>query len=65
MESVVDMTASSLESADLLLVQLQGCICIYMIPQNADMCWDVSPYLLVSVHNYVCALSVCAKYSRR
>lgn len=42
MGSAVDMTASSLESADLLLVQLHGCICIYMIPQNADMCGDLS-----------------------
>lgn len=42
MGSAVDMTASSLESADLLLVQLHGRICIYMIPQNADMCGDLS-----------------------
>lgn len=41
MESAVDMTASSLERKDLLLLQLYGCICIYMIPQNADMCWDL------------------------
>lgn len=41
MESAADMTASSLESADLQLVQLHGCICIYMIPQNAVMCWDL------------------------
>lgn len=52
MESVVDMTASSLASVDLLLVQLHGCICIYMIPQNAVMCWDLS--LAICVHVCVC-----------
>lgn len=54
MESAVDMTASSLESADLPLVQLHGCICIYMIPQNVVTCWDLSLAQL-------CVCLVCAR----
>lgn len=58
MESAVDMTASSLESADLPLVQLHGCICIYMIPQNAVTCWDFSLAQLCVCLVYVC---VCVR----
>ena len=61
MESAVDMTASRLESTDLLLLQLHGCICIYMIPQNADMCWDFGIYLQILAHiMYVPCVIVCA-----
>lgn len=50
MESAVDMTAPSLESADLLLVQLHGCICIYMIPPKRCHVPGFEP----------CYLQVCA-----
>lgn len=60
MESGADMTASSLESADLLLVQLHGCICIYMIPQNAVMCWDLSPAICECTIMCVPCVHVCA-----
>lgn len=40
--NAVDMTASILESADLMLVQLHGSICIYRIPKNPVMCGDLS-----------------------
>lgn len=54
MESASDMTAPSLESADLLLMQLHGCICIYMIPQNAVMCWNMSLTQLCGCRVCVC-----------
>lgn len=59
MESAADMTASSLESTDLLLVQLHGCICIYMIPQNADMRLDLSPAICECLCTVVCVPYVC------
>lgn len=59
MESAVDMTASSLESADLPFVQLHGCICIYMIPQNADMCWDLSLAICKRLHTWRVAVCLC------
>lgn len=59
MESAADMTASSLESADLLLAQLHGCICIYMIPQNAVMCGDLSLAVCQCLCTIMCVQHVC------
>ncbi len=64
MESAADMTASSLESADLQLVQLHGCICIYMIPQNAVMCWDLSLAICECVCVSVCVCVCVQAYSQ-
>lgn len=59
MESVADMTASSLESAHLLHVQLHGHICMYMIPQNAVMCGDFSFAICLCTISYVHSVCVC------
>ena len=43
--------------AHLLLVQLHGCICIYMIPQNAVMCGDLS--IAIWQTTIMCVPCVC------